>query len=513
MMFGKYKEKLVGFIVIIPMWSFFVIHSFGYGYKLLYCLVTLLILYSAIHISKVFAKTFVFVITFLACMLQLATSRFGPADINMVAAIKYTNAKEVVDMLDGFSFFEFLGAVFIAVLGIITFKLVSKVNTKRKYVTVAVIISLLFITYKPIISNSSDYNEFINEMGYPPIRFVVSVKNALNTISSDEIAFAVNKRLPSDFSPVVTNRKYNTYILVIGESVRRDYMGFYGFHVNNTPFLNSANGVFFDNYVSSSFATVPSLAHSLILSEKGNLEFNNNILRLAKLSGLDTYWLSNQGVLGIYDSPVAMIGKDADYSYFIKNGDSNDARYYPDEELLPEYARIIKEKGDKLIVLHLIGSHPEACSRTNGIYDDFVKSKEISCYVQSIKNTDALLKRIVDIANEDGKAWSLIYFADHGLSHIKNEDGLSHSDKYRENYSPPFMMINHDSNSQKRITDIRTGMDFVSMFSQWIGVSDKLIKYKCNYFINSICSGNAIVLDGSLHQKDFSILPSDPPDN
>lgn len=130
---------------------------------------------------------------------------------------------------------------------------------------------------------------------------------------------------------------------------------------------------------------MPSLTHSFILNNDGALQFNNNILRLAKLSGLHTYWLSNQGVFGIHDSPVAMIGKDADYSYFIKNGDSNDGAYYPDEALLPEYSRAIKKPGDKLIVLHLIGSHPDACSRTNGKYGVRLKVKKYPAMYNQLK--------------------------------------------------------------------------------------------------------------------------------
>jgi glucan phosphoethanolaminetransferase (alkaline phosphatase superfamily) len=160
--------------------------------------------------------------------------------------------------------------------------------------------------------------------------------------------------------------------------------------------------------------------------------------------------------------------------------------------------------------LHLIGSHPDACSRTNGKYDARLKSEEISCYVQSIKNTDALLKQVANIAIKHGGPWSLIYFADHGLSHINNRSDLSHSDKYKENYSPPFVMINHDSDSVKKIDEVRSGLDFMKIFSQWIGIKDKRIKYDCEYFENVKCLSKAVVLDGNLRPTDFSNLPSDP---
>lgn len=504
------KIKTISMISVFLLWSYLIIYSFGYGHKLVYCFTTLLILYCLIHVSKSICKAFVILLTFSAILLTPATSRYGNPNINMVAAIKYTNAMEILDFLKSISFQNILSVISIAATGILVFKNISKVNPKKYYAITAITISLLIISYKPLFAGEA--NNHLDELGYPPIRAVLDIQKALDIISSNEDSFNAHRLIASDFSPIIIKRNFKTYILVVGESVRRDYMGFYGYPVNNTPFLSTVKGTFFNNYVSSSFATVPSLTHSFILNKAGSLQFNNNILRLAKLSGLHTYWLSNQGIFGIHDSPVAMIGKDADYSYFIKNGDSNDGAYYPDEALLPEYSRVMKEPGDKLIVLHLIGSHPDACSRTNGKYDVRLKSEEISCYVQSIKNTDALLKQTVSIANKNGGPWSLIYFADHGLSHINNRNDLSHSDKYKENYSPPFVMISYDSDSVKEIDEIRSGLDFMGIFAQWIGVTDMHIKHNCDYFENVKCTSKATVLNGNLHSTEFNSLPSDPPE-
>lgn len=504
------KIKTITMASVFMLWSYLTIYSFGYGHKLVYCFTTLLILYGLIHISELVSKTFIILLTASAVLLNPAASRYGSPNINMVAAIKYTNAMEILDFLKSISFHDILLGILITATGILVLKHLSKINPRKQYAITAITISISIISYKPLFAGEAD--DYMDELGFPPIRAIFDIQKALDIISSNEESFNSHRLKASDFSPIIIKRKFNTYILVVGESVRRDYMGLYGYPVNNTPFLSTVKGTFFNNYVSSSFATVPSLTHSFILNNDGALQFNNNILRLAKLSGLHTYWLSNQGVFGIHDSPVAMIGKDADYSYFIKNGDSNDGAYYPDEALLPEYSRAIKKPGDKLIVLHLIGSHPDACSRTNGKYGVRLKSEEISCYVQSIKNTDALLKQAVNIAIKNGGPWSLIYFADHGLSHINNRNDLSHSDKYKENYAPPFVMISYDSDSAKEIDEIRSGLDFMGIFAQWIGVTDKHIKHSCDYFENVKCTTKATVLNGNLHSTDFNSLPSDPPE-
>ena len=59
-----------------------------------------------------------------------------------------------------------------------------------------------------------------------------------------------------------------------------------------------------------------------------------------------------------------------------------------DEDLLEPFKESLALPGKKLIVLHLIGSHPQACRRTNDRYTEFFKSQELSCYIESLKNTD-----------------------------------------------------------------------------------------------------------------------------
>ena len=44
--------------------------------------------------------------------------------------------------------------------------------------------------------------------------------------------------------------KYKNYVLVIGESLRQDYMSVYGYPLKTTPFLDDVNGVFIDAYYS-----------------------------------------------------------------------------------------------------------------------------------------------------------------------------------------------------------------------------------------------------------------------
>ncbi|MEK5745708.1 sulfatase-like hydrolase/transferase, partial [Acinetobacter variabilis] len=70
----------------------------------------------------------------------------------------------------------------------------------------------------------------------------------------------------------------------------------------------------------------------------------------------------------------------------------------------------------QLIVLHLMGSHPQACDRTKGKYTVFVQSKETSCYLYSMTQTDTLLAKLYRQLQNSGNTFSLTYFSDHGLA-------------------------------------------------------------------------------------------------
>ncbi|HGJ5877174.1 MAG TPA: sulfatase-like hydrolase/transferase [Arsenophonus sp.] len=100
--------------------------------------------------------------------------------------------------------------------------------------------------------------------------------------------------------------------MVIGESASRDFMHVYGLPISNTPFMDTVNSILFNHYISAASTTVPSLTHSLAQPPK----LANSVIPLAKKWGFTTHWLSNQGTVGIYDTPIASIGKKAPSSFF-----------------------------------------------------------------------------------------------------------------------------------------------------------------------------------------------------
>ncbi|MCV5245699.1 hypothetical protein OFC58_34395, partial [Escherichia coli] len=74
--------------------------------------------------------------------------------------------------------------------------------------------------------------------------------------------------------------------------------------------------------------------------------YNMNIMGMANKAGFETYWLSNQGQFGEWDSPISSIAKMADESYFTKS-QGYDEKNIPDSFLIKKLKQIIAKNTNK----------------------------------------------------------------------------------------------------------------------------------------------------------------------
>ena len=119
----------------------------------------------------------------------------------------------------------------------------------------------------------------------------------------------------------------------------------FGFELHpNTPWMSSRNGLFFDNYISASGSTTLSLTNALAVREGNVTNLSDNLVALANKAGFHTYWISNQHMKGIYDSPVGSWGKSGFYHFLAPNRSDKGG---PDEMLLPFVRDALAEKNGK----------------------------------------------------------------------------------------------------------------------------------------------------------------------
>lgn len=332
-----------------------------------------------------------------------------------------------------------------------------------------------------------------------PFKFFDEVFNESKKVKKE--LEKLNKSYPSEWgrSTLSAESKYDDYILVIGESARKDYHNAYGYPVSNTPFMSNANGILIDGFTAGGSNTVDSLRLLLTKpnTKKWEPNYNLNFVDLIKSAGIKTYWISNQGYLGTFDTPISSIAKRSDEKKFFKYGESN-SKNTSDIQLIPEFKNIIMQptKSKRFIVLHLYGSHPYVCHRVEDfpkIFDEkkiMSKYREMNCYISSIKKTDKLLEDIYSILTsnkkENNRNFSMIYISDHGL-YINEEGGtikVNNSKAINTHYNIPLFKISSDDTERKVYTVFKSGLNFTDGIGNWIGINNPKLNNEVNLFSN-----------------------------
>ncbi len=265
-------------------------------------------------------------------------------------------------------------------------------------------------------------------------------------------------------------QKYNTYIVVIGESMRKDFMSLYGFREKTTPFIDSLPKKFIRNYIATAVNTTLSVPRVLAYSDgNGTLKEENNIITLAKLAGFKTYWISSQGYVGKYNTSASRIANFADYKYF------ND---WDDYGLLPSIESALKSPEKKIIFVHIVGSHENPCHRLSDYGEKYKtkKGKIIDCYVSTYNKTDDVIKKIFRLLKVSETSYSLAYFSDHALNIVGKEGGFKiyRDDSVRQSYEIPFFISSSDDLVSEEINVTRSAYNFFKYFPTWIGVTTNL---------------------------------------
>lgn len=215
----------------------------------------------------------------------------------------------------------------------------------------------------------------------------------------------------------------DTIIIVIGESATRNYMK--AFNDNNdetTPWLsaNKNNFYLFKNAYSCAWNTVPALEHALTEANYyNNKEFNKSvsIIDIAKKAGYKTYWFSNQGKIGVHDTPITLVAETCDIAKW--GGVS------PYDENLLAYLKTINPNEKNFVVFHIMGSHIDYHHRYPKQYQVWSDSKtvdRIANYKNSLLYTDKVLQNYFEYAKSNLNLSAFIYFSDHGTDPNRSRD-------------------------------------------------------------------------------------------
>lgn len=314
-----------------------------------------------------------------------------------------------------------------------------------------------------------------------PVFFLLGL-NIFNIFGVQTIAATIKyhkeeKKLNAENSPNADWKissiqpKYDNQIVVIGESVERDFLSLYGYDKKTTSFLDQAPVTRVKQYISTAPNTATSLIRTLAyMNSQRDIDVGLNVVTLAKQAKYNTIWISNQGFLGKNDTAVSKIAIHADHTFFMKTGNymSNNI---DDDKLLDIVEKQLEKYKDRnnVIFIHMMGSHPDACERLfkqPRLYPD--QSETINCYLSSINKLDHFIEQTYNILSKSKRSFHLSYFSDHGMT--VTSDGYNVDNKFKHNYDVPFFMFSSDEKKRVDVDKTISAYDFMNIYAGFLGV-------------------------------------------
>jgi glucan phosphoethanolaminetransferase (alkaline phosphatase superfamily) len=394
---------------------------------------------------------------------------YGKPDFLIIASVLQTTQSESVEFVSQIPIVNFLLAIVFALASyFLIFKLTGDGMAKRRLIAGGLIFILSFMSFADRLA-ATEARKDVLVLDLPH-----TIVQALEQYSKEKASFRL-AQTSEPWNVTGVKSKYKNYVILVGESVRKDYMSAYGFKQETTPFADHANGVFIDGYISPAGNTFASVPRMLAQMHGDDILYGKNIVALAKRAGFRTYWYSNQGYVGEYDSPSSRIAASADEVHFTKLGSSN-SKKVDDSALLEKLAQRMKKEqaGSRLFVLHLMGSHAAYCDRVRGEEALFSSpSQTMRCYMGSIRRTDSLLAQVFKTLKEAHEPFSIIYLSDHGLRHEGKggaNETVVHDALYKQNYEVPFFILSSDADSRTLLKKDMSGFNFLSGAASWMGI-------------------------------------------
>lgn len=256
-------------------------------------------------------------------------------------------------------------------------------------------------------------------------------------------------------------QQQQTHVLVLSESITSLNMGVCGYDRETTPELKKRLDQLY--VFCRAYSPYPSTINSLKVNLTNssailpNDEPTESLISYAEAAGFKVYWLSNQD-----DSYISsLFGSDAT-THFYNNKRSGRSSQALDEQLLPVYFDALADPHPKkLIILHLIGAHPNYAARYPVKFDHFnddnndeteslMEANQIGLWVQSKRNQydnailyqDWLLSQLFDPLQRNTTLGqrSFIFLSDHGNEVGHELDYAGHSPNTIAGYQVPVII-------------------------------------------------------------------------
>ncbi|MFV0448817.1 MAG: phosphoethanolamine transferase [Vibrio sp.] len=423
--FAKLDNVKIGFIISLP---FF----FAAALNLLFNLFSWPYITKPIFIVLIIASSFV----------SYASFNYGTLfDTEMINNIIETDSSEAGSYLSFYSIgwivvFGLIPATILAVTKIqkpsswINFTLRKIGSMTASLVVIGIIAILYYQDYSSVGRNNSYLKKLIipTEFVYSTSKFIKQ-KYFATPIVYKEIGLDAKQ---SAKALVTAQTKPTLFVFLLGETARSHNYELNGYERPTNPYTRDLNVISFKDVSSCGTATAVSVPCMFSALDKSNFnrevaDNRDNVLDILSHAGVDVAWQENDGG----DKNVAKrIKKTVINRNRIDNMCNGETCY--DMAMLEDFEQKVNElKGNRMMVMHLIGSHgPTYFQRypkeMGAFQPDCPRSDIENCSVEQIVNsydntiayTDYVVAQTIDKlkALQDKYNTALVYISDHGES-------------------------------------------------------------------------------------------------
>lgn len=378
----------------------------------------------------------------------------------ILSVVFETNYQEAIQYI-GIGFFNFL--VLLLFWGSFTFY-ISYLNFKKPLIwTHRSRLWVLFLGSIFLICSSffslmfeTENNTFTKDLNKTyPFGLFFAFENFIIEQNKINKAFKVNESFKFGILSKDNSNESQTYILVIGETGRRNNWSLNGYSRDTNRLLSKQKNLAnFSNMISITTATrssVPMIITRKPVSKINNYDFpEKSIISAFKEAGYSTYWISTQQKFGAFDTSTSVFSKEADHILFL-NKTNYTEKGEKDGVILPVLNDILNNNERKrFIVIHTLGSHydysyryPESFNIYRPSLSDIsnyslqnsnVKEELVNSYDNSLLYTDYFLNQIIEVLKKKNETSSfLLYSSDHGediFDNGCNKSGHGNDTKY-----------------------------------------------------------------------------------
>ena len=350
------------------------------------------------------------------------------------------------------------------------------------------------------VSNAMNFDESYEKFDYylerasgrlPPLK---SIQGGIQAA----VFMSHNEETRSSWTNVTSTDSPELLVIGIGESLRAENLGIYGYERETTPQLKTLRNqlTIYQNAYSAGTNTWTSVPASLT-KVSGRADLSKSLINLAKDAGYEVFWLSNQAQYSVWDFSVTSIANQANYTFFSAN-DSDEILY--DSVILDKLQQILEtptSNKKRLVILNFYGSHPIFSDRYPPKYAHFNGDNQLlDEYDNSVLYTDELQSQLISMISHYGGEY--LFYADHGLGSPDGDVPMMHD--VRANPDLDSLKVPLFTYPQKDLgfssNDPISLFYFECIFSAWSGINateldqkycaDKLTPKKITYIDSNL---------------------------